>query len=269
MPTAQLNGHTMYYEIHGDESAPLAVCMGGWGSFCHGKSKDAPRHLVDNYRVLFYDYRNIGESDDDTSTTPSMNLYAHDLAALFDELGWSNVHVVGMVGLGACIGQELAIIRPDLVRSLVMTGTWAWADEVLADQLVLFREVHREMGFAAFQLLAASYSFDGAFYNENRHRLLGPEGTWSFLVDNYVALERFVEASLSHDVRGRMGDVTAPALILHAGRDSVTTERHTRALEALMPTSEGVYWPDATHVIAGREGRSRFDALLDGFLTKH
>ena len=29
-----LNNHEMYYEIHG--SGPPAICMGGWGTFCHG-----------------------------------------------------------------------------------------------------------------------------------------------------------------------------------------------------------------------------------------
>jgi len=40
-----------------------------------------------------------------------------------------------MVGMGACIGQELAYARPDLARSLVMTGTWAYADPIMVDQL--------------------------------------------------------------------------------------------------------------------------------------
>jgi len=259
----------MYYELHGEEGAPLAVCMGGWGTFCHGKSKDAPRYLLQNMRVLLYDYRGLGESTDDFSVPASMSLYADDLGKLLDHLGWRDVHVVGMVGMGACIGQELVIARPDLVRSLIMTGTWAWADPVLADQLRLFDDVHRDMGFAAFQVLAASYSFDGEFYNRNRERLLGPDGTWSDLVGRYEAHARFVEASLSHDVRDRIGAVTAPALVLHAGKDPITTERHTRELEALMPTCEGVSWPEATHVLAGKELRARFDDLIRDFLEKH
>jgi pimeloyl-ACP methyl ester carboxylesterase len=167
------------------------------------------------------------------------------------------------------VAQELAIARPDLVRSLVMTGTWAWADPVLGDQLCLLRDTHQQMGFAAFQMLAASYSFEGSFYNRNRDRLLGPTGTWSDLVDRYEAHARFVEASLTHDVRDRIASVTAPAIVLHAGKDPITTERHTRELEALMATCEGVYWPEATHVLAGRELRSRFDELLRDFLEKH
>lgn len=269
MPIVQIQGHAMYYEIHGEDSAPLAVCMGGWGTFCHGKSRDAPRYLLGNYRVLFFDYRGLGKSTDNPSVSPSMHLYAKDLAQLLDHLGWSEVHVVGMVGMGACVGQELAIARPDLVRSLVMTGTWAYADPVLVDQLNTFRDVHREMGFPAFQQLAASYSFEGPFYNENRERILGPDGAWRDLRGRPEAHARLVEACINHDARDRVGSIKAPALVLHAGSDPITTKRHTRALEELMPTCAGVSWPEASHVISGRDGKMRFDQLLRDFLEQH
>ena len=123
MPTFDVNGHTMYYEVHG-EGTPAAV-MGGWGTFCHGGLGSAPRAVTGHHQTLVFDYRGIGESTDDLSMTPSMRLFASDLAGLLDHLGWTDVHIVGMVGMGACVGQELAIGRPDLVRSLVMTGTWA------------------------------------------------------------------------------------------------------------------------------------------------
>ena len=35
MPIAQINGHDMYYEVHGD--GPPAVYIGGWDTFCHGR----------------------------------------------------------------------------------------------------------------------------------------------------------------------------------------------------------------------------------------
>ena len=35
MPIAHINGHDMYYEVHGD--GPPAVYIGGWDTFCHGR----------------------------------------------------------------------------------------------------------------------------------------------------------------------------------------------------------------------------------------
>ena len=63
MPVAQINNHQMYYEIHG-EGEP-AVCMGGWGTYCHRDGRSLARGLTDHYKVLVFDYRGISESSDD------------------------------------------------------------------------------------------------------------------------------------------------------------------------------------------------------------
>jgi hypothetical protein len=54
--------------------------------------------------------------------------------------------------------------------------------------------------------------------------------------------------------------------VLHALLDSITTARHTQLIEDLIPNCIGVTWPDAAHVVAGKEQRMRFDALLKDFL---
>ena len=54
--------------------------------------------------------------------------------------------------------------------------------------------------------------------------------------------------------------------MLHALLDSITTARHTQLIEDLIPNCIGVTWPDAAHVVAGKEQRMRFDALLKDFL---
>ncbi len=269
MPTLAMDGHTIYYEVHGEPGAPKAVCMGGWGTFCHGRTGDAPRYLLDNYQVLVFDYRGIGESTDDHSQSASIKLYAMDLASLFDHLGWRDVHIVGMVGIGACIGQQLAFIRPDLARSLVMTGCWAWADPIMVDQLMTMIDVHEKMGWLEFQKLAATYSFDGEFYNANRSRLLGLNGAWPDLNGRLVAHRRLVEACASYDARHELPSIATPAVVVHAGRDPVTTPRHTGLIEELMPNCRGIDFPEATHVLAGKAMRMRFDAVLREFLESN
>lgn len=269
MPTFEVNSHNMYYEVHGDVSAPKAVCMGGWGTFCHGRISDAPRYLFENYQVLIYDYRGIRESTEDYSQPASMKLFASDVTGLLDHLGWSNVHIVGMVGMGACIGQQIAYLRPDLARSLVMTGCWAWADPIMVDQLNTMVDVHEKMGWDEFQKLAASYSFNGDFYNVNRDRLLGVNGTWPDLNGRLEAQRRLVQACTTYDARAELPLVQTPAVVVNAGRDCITTPRHTGLIAELMPNCQSVDWPEATHVFAGKDMRRKFDELLKGFLEAH
>ncbi len=269
MPTFEVNSHNMYYEVHGDVSAPKAVCMGGWGTFCHGRISDAPRYLFENYQVLIYDYRGIRDSTEDYSQPASMKLFASDVTGLLDHLGWSNVHIVGMVGLGACIGQQIAYLRPDLARSLVMTGCWAWADPIMVDQLNTMVDVHEKMGWDEFQKLAASYSFNGNFYNANRDRLLGVNGTWPDLNGRLEAQRRLVQACTTYDARAELPLVQTPAVVVNAGRDCITTPRHTGLIAELMPNCQSVDWPEATHVFAGKDMRRKFDELLKGFLEAH
>jgi 3-oxoadipate enol-lactonase len=126
--------------------------------------------------------------------------------------------------------------------------------------------VHQESGFYAFQKFVASFSFPGDFYNENRDRLLGDNGTWADLNGNLAAHERYVHACNNHDSRERLPHIKTPSLVLHALLDSITTARHTQLIEDLIPNCIGVTWPDAAHVVAGKEQRMRFDALLKDFL---
>ena len=93
MPIAEINTHQMYYELHGDGDP--AICIGGWGTFCHGGERHLARGLIDEYTVLTIDYRGIGESSDDLSIEPSIELHADDVIGLFEHLSWRNVHIIG------------------------------------------------------------------------------------------------------------------------------------------------------------------------------
>jgi 3-oxoadipate enol-lactonase len=266
VPELTVDGRRLYFEVHGaGEDRPRMVAMGGWGSYCHGRLGDLPRAAVADFEVVILDYRGLGESDDHPDAEPSTRSYADDVAALLDHLGWGATHVLGMVGMGACIGQELAIRRPDLVASLFMTGSWAYADAALSDQLTMLRRVHQELGFAAFQMLCASLSFAPAFYDRHRDRLLGPDGAWGDLAGRADAHGRLVEACLGHDARARLGEVRVPSFVLHAGRDPITTVDHTGLLAELLPDGRDETWRDASHVIAGKEQKMRLDALLRSF----
>ena len=267
MPLIKINNHAMYYEVIG--SGDPVICSGGWGTFCHGASNKLPRGLTDQYSVVIYDHRGIGESDDNLNEPSTTKIYAQDVIGLVSHLCIDHAHFVGIIGIGACIFQEVAIQRPDLVRSLVNTGTWALPDVKFADQLKFWLDVHREMGFEAFQRMLVLESFSQEFYVKNKDKLLGPEGAWSELNGNIQAHQRLTEASLSHNTLDRLEKVTAPALVMHNGRDSITAPRLTVPVEEKIPGARGHWMPRATHVATGREARKEFCDVLLGFLAAH
>ena len=101
MPIARINDHDMYYEVLG--SGEPVLLMGGWGTFCHENHHHLPRGLADRYQVILFDYRGIGESDDNLAVPSTMGLHAADAIALLDHLGVSNVHLIGLVGMGVAL----------------------------------------------------------------------------------------------------------------------------------------------------------------------
>lgn len=269
MAVLRVNGAEIYFEVHGEATKAAAIVMGGWGSFAHGAMHGVPRAVLDRCQVLVWDYPGIGESDLDRAHQPSMRRYGAIAAALCDHLGWSSVHLIGIVGMGACVAQEIAINRPDLARSLFMTGCWARPDARLTDVLNLFRDVHRSLGFDAMQMMAASLSFDPAFYDANRPRLLGAKGAWGELRGRLEAHERLVQACLDHDATGRLHRIACPTHLVHAGADCITPPACTLALEEGIAGATGELWPELPHAIAGRETKLRFDEIIGHFLDTH
>ena len=184
------------------------------------------RGLTDGYQVIIFDYRGIGESTDDPTVPATMALHAADAIALLDHLGLSRVHLVGLVGIGACVCQEIAMQRPDLARSMLNMGAWAEVDDFLRDQLEMFRWVHRDAGFLAFQLAVCLLSFTPEYYNENRARLLGPEGGWRELNGRYPAHSRLIDACVSYDAVERLSAVRCPTLIIQDRKSTRLNSSH-------------------------------------------
>lgn len=269
MPVATINQHEMYYELLGPEDAPRVVCTTGWGTFCHGHEHHLPRGLTTHFRVLVYDHRGLAQSTDDASQASTMKLRADDLAGLLDHLRWREVHLVGIAGMGACICQEVAIARPDLTRSLINSGAWCFVDEYFASQLHLWRDVHREMGFAAFQRLVTLTAFEAGFFATKKDRLLGPEGGWREMNGRLDAHERITDACLSHHSVDRLDTICAPALVIHMGRDQITPPRLSVPIETHIPGATGVMMADSAHVPTGREQREFFDTHVIGFLKEN
>ena len=267
MPIADLNHHTMYYEVHG-QGIPV-VCSGGWGTWCHGGKRHLPSGLLEHFQVIIFDHRGIGESNDQPSVEATTALYAKDVLALLDHLAIKQAHFLGIVGIGACIGQELALLAPNRVRSLVNSGTWARADSHFRAKLTLWLDLHEQLGFEAFQQCVVLSAFDAEFFNRYQDKLLGPSGGWSELRENLIAQQRLTHAALTHNSVERLANITAPTLVFHATHDEITPPHLSTVVEKGIAGARGEWLTGAGHVITMREQREAFATAIINWLQQN
>ncbi|RKH04831.1 alpha/beta hydrolase [Corallococcus sp. CA053C] len=219
-------GVTLYYEEDG-EGAPVLL-LHGLGSSGSDWEDVMPR-LSAHHRVLVPDARGHGRSDKPAGAY-GVALFAHDIAALCDGLGLTRVHVVGL-SMGGMMGFQLAVDRPDLVRSLVVINS---GPDMVA------RTLRQKLTFAT-RLLAL--------------KVLGPRGLAKLLAPKLFprpeqeALRQRARESLGANdpdvylratrgllgwsVLARLKDVACPVLALHSERDYTPQARKQAYVDQL------------------------------------
>ena len=121
MPTAELNGITINYEVHG-EGKPLVLAHGYTAS---QRMWDSVLPAISaRYRTVIYDTRGHGKSTapEDMSAYDLARDYVGDQAALMDHLGIDRAHVGGL-SMGGMIAQEFALQHPERVDALLLFDT--------------------------------------------------------------------------------------------------------------------------------------------------
>lgn len=217
------------------------------------------------HRVTAVDNRGVGQS-----SLPDGEFTVRDLAAdaagVCDALGLGPAHVIGF-SMGGAIAQELALARPDLVRSLVLVGSWCRSDR-------LFQELIKGAAYTAGtadDARAWLYAFLGLVYSAAVHE----DGRIDQFVDAALAnphpqeteaFQRTARAILEHDTADRLGAITVPTLVLVGEDDMLCPPRHSRAIAARVPGARLVEVPEQAHQ-PFQEDPAAFNELVLRFLA--
>jgi len=195
--------------IPAGESAPAVVVLHGWtGNASHLLPLAPPLHTA-GFHALFLDARNHGLSEDDDHT--SMPRFAEDLDVAVRYLrGRTDVTSVAIIGHS--VGASAAVLA---------SATGTSPDAVVA---------------------VAAFAHPGELM-EQQFRLPRPV-TWALL--------RAVEMIIGYRYRqiasrNRIGEVTAPLLLVHGDRDEVVPVADAYELHRRSPHSELLIVPGGTH----------------------
>lgn len=249
------------------DGEPLLIINGTSQSL--GFWADAAQVWADRHRVITYDLRGMGDSDRGSGPFTVASL-AQDALALLDALGVERTHVLGY-SLGSAIAQELALAAPERVASIVMQCTWARADGF--QQAVMTGLAHPwRTGDLAAALGALGIAFSPQLLDS-------PD--FPGLVEQLLPLfpstpaqmatcaEQW-DADLGHDTLDRLGQITAPTLVVAGEQDLLTPPWQCQVVADALPNARQHVFtgPGSSHAL-GVERAEEFLPMVLEFLAEH
>lgn len=268
MEHASVGGRRIAYETHGEHAGtPLVLVMGVGGS-CRGWLAFQVPAFSKTRRVVIYDHRGVGESEDDGRPFGVADL-ADDLVGLLDVLSIERAHVLGAF-LGGMVAQRLALDHPARVARVALVGTYARPDA----KRRLLLEQWKEMARAdRSQDLLMRNRLLWTLRDETLDDTELVEGMIDFFRRDGPATSaevfmRQCDACLGHDVLERIPEIAVPTLVLCGERDQLTPVRLHRELADPLPDGRLVVLPHAGHLVEV-ETADRFNGVVEGFLDEH
>jgi 3-oxoadipate enol-lactonase len=233
MATFRVGDNELYYERSG-AGEPLLLIMGMSGTHLSWGEPflDA---LREDFDVVIYDHRGMGRSG---RTQPPFSIadLADDAVALLDELGWDTAHVCG-ISMGGMVAQEIALRNPDRLRTLTLGCTYAGGPE----SSMTSPEVGTKL-FGAMQSGDQERALRAAWeVNVSRRAAADDESYAEFrrrameVPANLPTIMAQVQAIGPHDTSARLGEISAPTLVIHGTEDEMLSFHNGEAIARAIP----------------------------------
>jgi pimeloyl-ACP methyl ester carboxylesterase len=227
--------------------------------------------LAAERRVVTFDNVGVGAT---TGATPNtVEAMAHDAIAFIEALSLRRVDLLGF-SLGSFVAQEIALIRPDLLRRVVLAssapqgaaGMHGWAPEVIEavgqpepspqgylDVFFAPTSTSREAGQqAAGRIFGRTHNRDEPTTWQTRQAQYDAVCTWG--IPNHSLLERVTAIDL-------------PVFVANGDSDPMILPRYSYLLAGLLPDARLTIYPDSAHGFLFQH-RSQFAAEVNAFLEE-
>jgi pimeloyl-ACP methyl ester carboxylesterase len=244
------NGVDFAYRDTGEGNMPLVLLQ-----HFRGNLDSWDPALIDELaaarRVIAFDNAGVGGS---TGTTPHLVEHmAHDAIAFITAMGFSQVDILGF-SIGSFIAQDIALIRPDLVRSLILasaapkgaTGTHGWAPEVIGavGKLATKPEEYLDVFFARSpSSRQAGQQALGRMYARTADR--DKPTTWATRNAQYDAVCTW--GIPDHAALQRLTAIRQPVFVANGDSDPMIPPRYSHLIAGLVPDASIKIYPDAAH----------------------
>lgn len=237
------------YTTHGESGPPVLLVMGlGMRGALWRPQIDV---LSADHRVATYDHRGVGDSDPPPGPFRMRDM-AFDALRVAGALGWQRFHLVG-ISMGGMIAQEVALAAPERIASLALVATHPGGPGGLVPTAGGLRDFAsallgpRAGRVPAMERLLYPSDFLATVDRAALARRLGDQIAEP--APRRVVLLQLA-AVASFDARHRLGEITAPTLVVQPGRDALVRPGHAEVLARGIPGARLHTFADAGHGIA-------------------
>ncbi|PSL44627.1 pimeloyl-ACP methyl ester carboxylesterase [Saccharothrix carnea] len=277
MFSVQANGVDLGVEIFGRDDDPLVLLAGGT-TMLSWPDALCERLAAGGRRVVRYDLRDCGASTTVDPEAPAYTLrdLATDAATLVNALGATTAHLGGF-GVGGMVAQVAALDHPGVFSALTLVGTRPVAPGPVDDDL----PDHDPVMGALFSLPRPDWRDRAAVaaYAADRAAVLGddPEQartTAARIWDRTPSTDSsaheanqlgmvFARLDCTPRWRERLGDLTAPTLVLHGRANLFFPVGNGEALAAQIPGARLLVLDDMATALPNAAADRVAAAMLD------
>jgi pimeloyl-ACP methyl ester carboxylesterase len=221
--------------------------------------------------VVTFDNVGVGAT---TGTTPNtVEAMAHDAIAFFEAMSFQRVDLLGF-SIGSFVAQEIALIRPDLLRRVVLAssaprgaaGMHGWAPEVIGavGQPEPNPQGYLDVFFAPTSTSQqAGQQAAGRIFGRTNNR--DEPTTWQTRQAQYDAVCAW--GVPNHSLLERVSAIDLPVFVANGDSDPMIIPRYSYLLAGLVPNVRLTIYPDSAHGFLFQH-HSRFAADVHAFLEE-
>jgi pimeloyl-ACP methyl ester carboxylesterase len=234
---AEVNGLSMYYEIHGT-GEPLVLLHGAYMTI--DAMGEVVPELAKTRQVIAVELQGHGRTAD-IDRPLSYEQMADDVAALVDHVGIEDADIFGY-SMGGGVALQVAIRHPDIVRKLVVASVSYTSDGMHPELLAMFPTITPEV-------------FAGSPIEEAYLRIAPNPEDFPTLVAKLKRLDMEPYAWPPEDIQG----ISAPTLFIIGDSDAIRLEHAVELFRLLgggvpgdltgLPKSQLAVLPGTTHFV--------------------
>lgn len=238
-----------YRELGEQNSGTPVVCLNHLAAVLDNWDPRVIDGLAARHRVIAFDNRGVGASSG--APAASIEEMAKDAITFIEGLGLAQVDLLGF-SMGGMIAQEIVLMRPELVRRMIITGTGPAGGEGISklarvtylDMLRGFLTGQDPKQFLFFTRTPTGIRAGKEFLQRIQERAEGRDKkiTVAALRAQLKALRLWGEKA-----QADLSRLVHPVLVANGDSDRMVPSKLTYDLARRLPNSELLIYPDAGH----------------------